>query len=104
MLDHVRPTYLNAAARAAHPNPAFQSAESFVDTRRRSCIFLELLQGRHGSPPEYRVASTLGEAHARTFEVECSVAALALATRGSGRSRRAAEQQAAQAMLEKLAK
>ena len=63
----------------------------------------ELLQGRHGGLPGYRVVNTLGEAHARTFEVECSVAALALATRGSGRSRRAAEQQAAKAMLEKLA-
>jgi len=62
------------------------------------------LQGRHVSPPEYRVVSTLGEAHARTFEVECVVPALELATRGGGRSRRAAEQQAAKTMLEKLAK
>lgn len=64
----------------------------------------ELLQARRCNPPEYRVVSTLGEAHQRTFEVECAVPALALATAGSGRSRRAAEQQAAKAMLERLSR
>jgi len=38
-----------------------------------------------------------GEAHAQTFTAECSIAALGVATRGTGSSRRAAEQAAAEA-------
>jgi len=48
------------------------------------------------------VIATHGEAHNRSFDVECAVAALKLTTVGSGRSRQRAEQQAAKAMLEKL--
>jgi ribonuclease-3 len=62
----------------------------------------EWLQGRKMKLPTYRVAQTLGEAHRQTFEVACAVTELALETTGSGLSRRAAEQAAAQAMLERL--
>lgn len=64
----------------------------------------ERLQASHDSLPEYRVVATHGEAHSRTFDVECAVPALKLTTVGSGRSRQRAEQQAARAMLEKLDK
>lgn len=62
----------------------------------------ELLQGRHRKLPEYRVVATQGAAHKQTFEVECSVAELELRATGSGSSRRAAEQKAAEAMLLKI--
>ena len=62
----------------------------------------EWLQGRKLPVPAYRIVATRGQAHAQTFEVECAVAALALAAMGVGRSRRLAEQEAAQAMLARL--
>ncbi|NTV11421.1 MAG: ribonuclease III, partial [Zoogloea sp.] len=42
--------------------------------------------------------------HQQDFEVECQVASLKLCTRGTGTSRRAAEQQSAQRALEQLQK
>ena len=62
----------------------------------------EWLQARKLPVPAYRIAETRGQAHAQTFEVECVVASLNLAHRGEGRSRRAAEQQAARRMLDTL--
>jgi len=62
----------------------------------------EWLQARRLAVPTYRIVATRGQAHAQTFEVECQVAPLGLAERGEGRSRRAAEQQAARRMLEGL--
>jgi ribonuclease III len=57
----------------------------------------EWLQARHLPVPEYRVVEVSGEAHAQTFTAECSIAALDVATRGTGASRRTAEQAAAEA-------
>lgn len=62
----------------------------------------EWLQARRVAVPAYRIAQTRGQPHEQTFEVECSVATLGLAERGEGRSRRAAEQQAAKRMLRTL--
>lgn len=59
----------------------------------------ELLQGRRLPVPSYRIVATRGQAHAQTFEVECAVPSLQLTQLGEGRSRRAAEQEAAQKML-----
>jgi ribonuclease III len=55
----------------------------------------EWLQARRLAVPDYGVVSVAGEAHAQTFTVECRIAALGIATRGEGSSRRAAEQAAA---------
>ena len=62
----------------------------------------EWLQARRLPAPVYRISQTRGQAHAQTFEVECAVAALGLTERGEGRSRRAAEQEAARRMLDAL--
>lgn len=62
----------------------------------------EWLQGRRMKLPSYRVVDTTGAAHRQSFEVECSIGELALAARGSGASRRAAEQSAAAAVLAQL--
>lgn len=59
----------------------------------------EYLQGRRLKLPQYEVVATRGAAHKQTFEVECAVGELGLAAKGSGTSRRAAEQQAAEALL-----
>ncbi|MBS0383159.1 MAG: ribonuclease III [Proteobacteria bacterium] len=67
-------------------------------------LLQEWLQG-HGLPlPHYELLAEHGEEHARRFDVVC-VLALPRAARfeGSGSSRRAAEQQAAEAMLGFLA-
>ena len=57
----------------------------------------EWLQARHVAVPDYRVVEVSGEAHAQQFTAECSIAALGVSTRGTGPSRRAAEQAAASA-------
>jgi ribonuclease-3 len=62
----------------------------------------EWLQARRLPVPQYRIVATRGQAHAQTFEVECAVPALHLAEPGAGRSRRAAEQEAARRLLELL--
>lgn len=62
----------------------------------------EVLQARRHGLPRYVVVATRGAAHEQVFEVECSIEGLDLQARGSGASRRAAEQQAAQALLSRL--
>jgi ribonuclease-3 len=62
----------------------------------------EWLQARRLPVPGYRIVATRGQAHAQTFEVECSVPALSLMHTGEGRSRRLAEQEAARRMLDAL--
>jgi len=62
----------------------------------------EWLQARKLPVPAYTIVATRGQAHAQTFEVECAVAPLGLAEQGEGRSRRAAEQEAARRMLATL--
>ncbi len=62
----------------------------------------ELLQGRGQGLPSYHVVATQGAAHQQVFEVECTVAQLGLSATGKGEARRAAEQQAAEALLRQL--
>jgi ribonuclease-3 len=59
----------------------------------------ESLQGRRLPLPRYVVVAVGGEAHRQVFRVECRVDELGLAAVGEGASRRAAEQQAAEAVL-----
>lgn len=62
----------------------------------------EWLQARKLAVPVYRIVATSGQAHAQVFDVECAVAALGLSEHGQGKSRRIAEQAAAQRMLAAL--
>lgn len=62
----------------------------------------EWLQGRRLPVPQYELTATRGEAHAQEFEVVCAVAGLDIRETGTGASRRGAEQQAAQAVLDRL--
>ena len=55
----------------------------------------EILQSRKLPLPDYRLVGTQGEAHDQSFIVDCVLAKPVLNTRGVGKSRRAAEQEAA---------
>ena len=64
----------------------------------------EILQSRRLPLPEYRLLDTRGEAHDQSFIVECVLTRPALNTRGVGKSRRAAEQEAAREACAQLQK
>ncbi len=62
----------------------------------------EYLQARGLSLPAYAMEEVSGEPHEHWFVASCEVAALDLRARGEGSSRRRAEQEAAQRVLEQL--
>ena len=64
----------------------------------------EMLQSRRLPLPEYRLVDTEGEAHDQSFIVECVLTKPVLTTRGVGKSRRAAEQEAAREACAELKK
>jgi len=63
-------------------------------------LLQEYLQAKRLPLPVYTVVETRGAAHNQEFEVECAIPKLEVGVRGSGRSRRAAEQSAAKQALE----
>ncbi len=62
----------------------------------------EFLQGCKIALPEYIVIGTRGAAHRQQFEIQCTVPSLRIKVRGSGASRRAAEQDAAARALTEI--
>jgi ribonuclease-3 len=62
----------------------------------------EWMQARGIGLPVYKVKSVSGEAHRQSFVVACDVEELSSRVEGRGRSRRQAEQNAAEEMLSKL--
>ena len=64
----------------------------------------EWLQGRAKGLPSYELVGVSGEAHRQQFQIRCSVKDVASQTEGFGTTRRNAEQQAAESMLEVLTK
>lgn len=71
--------------------------DSLKDAKTR---LQELLQSRRYERPEYNVVEVSGKAHAQSFRVECRMHNPECVTIGEGRSRRKAEQLAAEAALE----
>ena len=67
-------------------------------------LLQEYLQSQRLALPVYIVESIDGRAHQQQFTMRCSIAGLTQTTIGKGTSRRRAEQDAAQAMLEVLKK
>jgi ribonuclease-3 len=63
-------------------------------------LLQEYLQGKRLPLPVYTVVETRGAAHNQEFEVECTLSKLEVSVRGSGRSRRGAEQSAAKLALD----
>jgi RNAse III (EC 3.1.26.3) len=84
---------LEALIAAIDPNASGKDAKTELQ---------ELLQSRRLPLPEYTLVNTVGSAHEQDFTVECAIAKLKLSTRGSGKSRRAAEQEAARLACAKL--
>jgi ribonuclease-3 len=65
-------------------------------------LLQDYLQGKRIPLPTYSVIAMQGEAHAQSFQVECVIPSLKISARGTGTSRRNAEQQAAQAAYQQL--
>jgi ribonuclease-3 len=86
LLERDAPDILERAERGANPKGRLQ----------------ELLQERHRRAPHYRTVAAEGPDHARTFVVEVSFADRVLG-RGTGASKREAEQAAAASALSAFA-
>lgn len=82
--------------------PLVASTAAQAWTRDPKTELQEWLQARRLPVPAYRIASTSGRQHEQSFVVVCSIPSQSLEARGEGRSRRAAEQEAAQAALATL--
>ncbi len=77
---------------------SFMSEQSLVNDKSR---LQEMVQAHHKSPPVYRLVDTSGPDHARTFTVEVLFGDLVLG-RGSGPSKKRAEQAAATEAMRRL--
>lgn len=82
--------------------PALAAIDPNLTGKDAKTRLQEWLQPRRYGLPAYTLVNTAGQAHAQTFTVECRIEPLKLQTRGSGPSRKAAEQQAAEAALARL--
>jgi ribonuclease-3 len=80
--------------------PILKSVDPKTLGKDSKTLLQEFLQGKRLPLPIYAVVETRGAAHNQEFEVECAVPKLEITVRGSGRSRRAAEQAAAKLALE----
>ncbi len=91
------------AARAAaerllrEPLAALPAAAELKDAKTR---LQEWLQGRGYALPSYTVLEVSGEPHDQRFRVRCDVAELTVSADAEGSSRRRAEQEAAQRVLD----
>ncbi|MDE2423625.1 MAG: ribonuclease III [Betaproteobacteria bacterium] len=64
----------------------------------------ELLQSQHKKLPIYQLIESTGLAHDQSFRVQCTITEFHIVTEGFGKSRRAAEQEAAQHAIEEINK
>lgn len=97
-LDRGLPAVRDAALRLLGPAiAALPAAAALKDPKTR---LQEWLQGRGFALPAYTVLEVCGEPHAQTFRVRCDVAELAVTAVAEGSSRRRAEQEAAQRILD----
>lgn len=73
-----------------------------VVTKDAKTRLQEYLQARKHALPQYDVVDIVGEPHDQTFHVHCHIELCSEAIKGSGNSRRIAEQNAAAKALEQL--
>ncbi|TDK26026.1 ribonuclease III [Luteimonas aestuarii] len=90
--DVVRP-WFGPLIEALHPAKVGKDAKTRLQ---------EWLQARQAPLPQYELAWEGGEDHAKAFRVRCTLSQPPLSAEGEGGSRRAAEQQAAEAVLAQL--
>jgi len=99
--------FLDGGLAAAHAlvdrflDDAYAGAETGTLDRDWKTQLQEQGQARHRASPRYRVVAEVGPDHAKTFEVEVELGGSVLG-RGSGRSKKDAEQAAARVALEAL--
>ncbi len=75
------------------------SIEELKDAKTR---LQEWLQGRKHPLPKYTMIRVAGKSHDQTFTVQCQIASQQVSVQAEGKSRRKAEQEAAQLALRKL--
>lgn len=108
---------LEAVFAAVFLDAGFETARAVIDAQYRVLLegldtrsvlkdpktaLQEWLQGRRRALPRYELVEVRGEAHAQEFEVRCIIDKPAMQATGIGSSRRAAEQQAADACIKEL--
>ncbi len=82
--------------------PALENIGSRAELKDPKTRLQEYLQAQQHALPDYRVEKTSGKSHSQVFFVSCRIQQPALEGSGSGSSRKKAEQQAAQQVLDKL--
>lgn len=82
--------------------PVIAAIDPNVSGKDAKTQLQEWLQGKRHPLPDYQLAGTRGEAHDQVFVVACHIPALGITTQGQGKSRRAAEQEAALAVLKQV--
>ncbi len=82
--------------------PALQNIGEAAELKDPKTRLQEYLQARQRPLPTYRVEKTSGKSHSQVFTVSCRIDQPALESSGSGSSRKKAEQQAAQQLLDQL--
>jgi ribonuclease-3 len=82
--------------------PYIETWQEVPQTKDPKSSLQEYLQSHKLSLPIYSIVNIAGAQHQQTFHVECRVKELSYKMAGSGNTRRRAEQEAAQKMLEKL--
>ena len=79
-----------------------QTVDENANLRDPKTQLQEYLQARKMHLPRYQVEQTSGKSHNQVFTVSCNITDLELQSKGKGSSRKKAEQQAAQKILDKL--
>ena len=82
--------------------PYLETVDVQTQGKDAKTLLQEYLQGKRIPLPTYTIIAMQGEAHEQSFQVECAIPSLKISARGTGTSRRNAEQQAAQAAYQKL--
>ena len=83
-------------------NPLIATFDAASHDKDNKTRLQEWLQARKYPLPQYLIISQLGHAHQQCFEVICQIDVLNLSAHGKGANRRAAEQDAAEAILAQL--
>lgn len=79
-----------------------QTVDENANLRDPKTQLQEYLQARKMHLPRYQVEQTSGKSHNQVFTISCNIADLELQSKGKGSSRKKAEQQAAQKILDIL--
>lgn len=109
--DSILGNAMEALLGAMYLEAGFQPTKKFIDkllAKRKRLVTVdhksrlqEWAQKRYKVPPDYRVRRSFGPDHAKTFEVEVSVAQEVLGS-GTGKSKKEAEQAAARDALKRV--